>query len=105
MLRSICFTGINAMVFSDVDEADSSQATAINSVAQQISLAAGVALAGGVLDAAGRLHGGAIALADFHIAFVVVSLASGLSTLLFFRLSPDAGATVSGHRPRQAVAP
>jgi hypothetical protein len=105
VIRSICFTGINAMVFSDVDEADSGQATAINSVAQQISLATGVALAGGVLDAAARLHGGPIVLADFHVAFIVVALASGLSTLVFFRLSPDAGAAVSGHRARPALAP
>ena len=58
VLRSICFTGVNAMVFSDIDDADSGQATAINAVAQQVSLATGVALAGGVLDIAGRLHGG-----------------------------------------------
>ena len=103
VLRSICFTGVNAMVFSDIEDRDTSQATAINSVAQQISLATGVALAGGVLDLAGRLHGGAIELRDFHIAFLVVAVVASLSTFTFRRLPPDAGATVSGHRPRQAV--
>jgi MFS family permease len=105
VLRSICFTGINAMVFSDIDDRDSSQATAINSVAQQISLATGVALAGGVLDLAGRTHGGGIELRDFHIAFFVVAVVAGLSTFTFHRLPPDAGTAVSGHRPRRAVAP
>ena len=52
IIRSMCFTGINAMVFSDIDESDSSQATAINAVAQQISLAMGVAVAGAILDVA-----------------------------------------------------
>ncbi len=103
VLRSICFTGINAMVFSDVDDRDSSQATAINSVAQQISLATGVALAGGVLDLAGRLHGGGIVLGDFHVAFLVVAVVSATSTFTFLRLPPDAGSAVSGHRRRAAV--
>ncbi len=98
VLRSICFTGVNALVFSDIDEADQSQATAINSVAQQISLATGVALAGGVLDLAGQFHGGGIALGDFHVAFLVVAVVSGLATILFLRLPADAGAAVSGHR-------
>ncbi|MFO1207973.1 MAG: MFS transporter [Amaricoccus sp.] len=100
VLRSICFTGINAMVFSDIEDRDSSQATAINSVAQQISLATGVALAGGVLDLAGRLHGGGIELRDFHLAFLVVAAVAAVSTLTFLRLPPDAGAAVSGHRRR-----
>jgi EmrB/QacA subfamily drug resistance transporter len=98
VLRSICFTGLNAMVFADVDEADVGQATAINSVAQQISLATGVALAGGVLDIAGRLHGSGIALADFHVAFVAVALVASLAAICFLRLPADAGAIVSGHR-------
>ena len=78
-----------------------SQATAINAVAQQISLATGVALAGGVLDIAGRLHGGGLALGDFHVAFLVVAAVAALSTITFFRLPPDAGAAVSGHRRRR----
>ncbi|MFO1105089.1 MAG: MFS transporter [Amaricoccus sp.] len=97
-LRSICFTGINAMVFSDIDDADSSQATAINAVAQQISLATGVAVAGAVLDIAQSLHGGPLALGDFRAAFLVVASISGVSALTFLGLAPDAGAAVSGHR-------
>jgi MFS family permease len=97
IIRSTCFTGMNAMVFSDIDEADSSQATAINSVAQQISLATGVAVAGAVLDIAGQFHSGGISLSDFHIAFFVVAIISVLSTFTFFRLPQDAGAEVSGH--------
>ncbi len=103
VLRSVCFTGVNAMVFSDIDEEDSGQATAINSVFQQISLATGVALAGGILDVSARFHGGAITLADFHVAFLVVATVAGLATITFFRLPADAGAAVSGHR-RPALA-
>jgi len=97
VIRSTCFTGVNAMVFADIDEADSSQATAINSVAQQISLATGVAVAGGILDLSSNLHGGNLALSDFHIAFFIVAIVSALSTFTFFRLPQDAGSAVSGH--------
>ncbi len=103
VLRSLCFTGVNAMVFGDIDDADSGQATAINAVAQQISLATGVALAGGILDIAGQLHGGGIALGDFHVAFLIVAVVAGLATIVFLRLPGDAGAAVTGHR-RPAMA-
>jgi hypothetical protein len=98
VLRSVTFTGLNAMVFSDVDDADSAQATAINSVAQQISLATGVALAGAVLDIAGRVGGSELALGDFHLAFFIVGGVSALATFVFFALPYDAGAAVSNHR-------
>jgi EmrB/QacA subfamily drug resistance transporter len=98
VMRSLTFTGVNAMVFSDVSDEDSAQATAINSVAQQISLAMGVAVAGAVLDVAGRLNGTDLALGDFHIAFFVVGGISAFATFIFFALAPDAGSAVSGHR-------
>jgi Na+/melibiose symporter-like transporter len=97
VLRSTCFTGINAMAFSDIDEADSSQATAINAVAQQISIALGVAVGGGVLDIASSLHGGGIRIADFHIAFLVVAAISACAAFTFYRMPRNAGSQVSGH--------
>lgn len=97
VIRSTCFTGLNAMVFADIDEADSSQATAINSVAQQISVATGVAVGGAVLDIASNMHGGDLILSDFHTAFFVVAIVSATSSFTFFRLPQDAGAEVSGH--------
>lgn len=103
ILRSTAFTGVNAMVFADIDEADSGQATAINAVFQQISLATGVALAGGVLDLVSQIHGGPLRIADFHVAFLVVACVTGLATLVFLRLPADAGAAVSGHRRRVAA--
>ena len=52
VLRSVTFTGVNALAFSDVEDADTGQATAINAVAQQVSLATGVAVGGAVLELA-----------------------------------------------------
>jgi len=40
--------------------------------------------------------GGALSAADFYPAFVGVALISLLSVPLFFKMSPDAGAEVSG---------
>lgn len=101
VVRSITFTGINALAFADVEPRDMSQATAINAVAQQVSLAAGVALAGGILELSSA--GEALRLGDFHLAFLVVALASAGAVLPFVRLPADAGGAVSGHRPRGAA--
>lgn len=98
--RSVFFTGINVFGYADIDEAEASQATAIATVTQQISIALGVALGGGVLEVTARLHGGEPTLFDFQIAWFVVGGFAMLSALAFFRLPPDAGSDVSGHRTR-----
>ncbi len=104
--HTLYFTGVNALVFADISDADSSQATAINAVAQQISIATGVALAGAILDVSLHFHGGGLALADFHIAFLGVAGVAVLAAVVFLRLPRDAGSAVSGHRAyAQAPAP
>ncbi len=98
--RSFFFTGVNVFGYADIDETEASQATVVSAVTQQISIALGVAVAGGVLEFMSQLHGGTPTLADFHIAWFVVAGIAAISTLFFWRLPPDAGNDVSGHRPR-----
>lgn len=98
LMRSIFFTGVNALGFADIDEHEASQATAISAVSQQISVAFGVAVAGGTLEFASRMTGGELDLEAFHIAWFVVAGVSLLSALAFWRLPPDAGNDVSGHK-------
>jgi EmrB/QacA subfamily drug resistance transporter len=99
LCRSIFFTGVNALGFADIEEKETSQATAITAVSQQISIALGVAVAGGTLEFASNLTGdGTLGLDDFHIAWFVVAGVSLLSALPFLRLPPDAGSDISGHR-------
>lgn len=98
VLRSLYFTGVNALVFADISDADSSQATAINAVAQQISIATGVALAGAILDVSLHFHEGGLALGDFHTAFLGVAGVAVFAAAVFLRLPRDAGSAVSGHR-------
>jgi EmrB/QacA subfamily drug resistance transporter len=104
LMRSIFFTGVNALGFADIDEHEASQATAITAVSQQLAIAFGVAVAGGALELSSRLGGGELGLDDFHIAWFVVAGVSLLSALPFLRLPPDAGSDISGHR-KSAPAP
>jgi MFS family permease len=96
-LRSMFFTGINALTYSEISAEDTSKATPIAAVGQQLSIALGVAVAGGILETSTRFHGGSLTLADFHIAFFIVAAISALAAIWFLRLPPDAGSAVSGH--------
>ncbi|KQZ30746.1 MFS transporter [Mesorhizobium sp. Root552] len=101
-LRSMFFTGVNALTYADISAEDTSKATPIAAVGQQLSIALGVAVAGGILEVATTVHGGPLTLADFHTAFFIVAAISALASLSFLRLSPDAGSAVSGHGARPA---
>jgi hypothetical protein len=78
-------------------------------VAQQLSLSLGVSLGALALEGAAAVHGRSeIAAQDFAPAFLAVALISVMSFFAFRRLSPEAGAEVSGHRlvaaaPRNAM--
>lgn len=98
LLRSIFFTGVNALGYADIGEEEASQATAITAVTQQLSIAFGVAVAGAVLEISSSVTGGELGLVDFHVAWYVVAGISLLSAIPFLRLPADAGSDVSGHR-------
>jgi hypothetical protein len=92
------FTGVNAFSYAEISARDTSKATPIVAVAQQLSVALGVALAGGILELRALLHGGPLQLSDFHVAFFIVAGISALASITFLRLPADAGSAVSGHR-------
>lgn len=96
-LRSLFFTSANALVFADIEARDVSQATALAAVTQQISIALGVAVAGGILEASAWFTGDALGPSAFTAAFVIVAAATALSIIPFLRLPRDAGRAVSGH--------
>jgi MFS family permease len=98
--RSLQFTSLNALGYADIETDQMSRATSFVAVVQQLALSSGVAIAAMLLEAfarrrrahrtAGRrlqprLHGDR---GDRRAVRVV-----------FYRLAPDAGAEVSGHRP------
>jgi EmrB/QacA subfamily drug resistance transporter len=94
-LRSLQFTALNALAYSDVDRRGASRATSLYSVAQQLSLSAGVAVAAFVLEAVQWERGEQTLVAgDFSIAFFAVASLAALSSLQFLKLNADAGASV-----------
>jgi len=95
--RSLQMTSINTLGYADVPPPMLSRATSLTAMAQQLSQTAGVASGALLLQVVLALRGGtALAAADFYPAFVGVALISLLSVPFFLKISPDAGAEVSG---------
>jgi EmrB/QacA subfamily drug resistance transporter len=95
--RSLEFTALNAISYSDVDSKQMSRATSFASVSQQMSGAVGVAVAAICIELIQVGFGDSALLArDLSLAFVLVAIVSSLSVFIFARLRPDAGAAVSG---------
>jgi EmrB/QacA subfamily drug resistance transporter len=96
--RSFFFTGVNALGYADIPDERASQATSMSSVAQQVSLALGVALAAVILEVGSAMRGGPLSVEDFHLAFFVVAALSLLGMTPFLALDKRIGAAVSGQR-------
>ena len=97
-VRSFFFTGINILGFADIEQNQTSQATALNAVIQQISGALGVAFAGIVLELHGLATGEPLGISSFHIAFLGVAALNLITAWPISRLRPGAGSAVSGHQ-------
>lgn len=103
LLRSLQFTALSALAFSDVPAERFSAATSFFATLQQLAPALGVVLATATLEASAALAGrdhGHLAVHDFAVAFLVAGALSALAAPFFARLAPDAGAGVSGHGAR-----
>jgi len=98
--RSLQMTSINTLSYADVPAALLSRATSLTSMAQQLSQTAGVATAALLLHTVLTLRGGtALTAVDFYPVFVGIAIISLLSVPFFLKMSPDAGAEVSGRAP------
>lgn len=98
-LRSLQFTAMNAMSYSDMENDQMGTATALYTVAQQLSLSAGVVLAAFVLEAALWWRNElTLTPMDFTIAFATVATFSLAALWPFRDLAADAGARVAGPR-------
>ena len=99
--RALQFTSMNTLSYADLVGADMSPGTSISSVAQQLSMSFGVALSATLLALLSGVSGHP-SEAQFDIVFLVMATLPLISQLWFVRLSPQAGAHVSGQR-RAAV--
>ncbi len=98
--RSLEFTALNAISYADIDPPRMSRATSFASVSQQMSGAVGVAVAAICIQVIQVGFGDKTLYArDLSTAFVLVAIVSSLSTFIFIRLKPDAGAALSGRAP------
>jgi EmrB/QacA subfamily drug resistance transporter len=94
--RALQFSSVNSLAFADLDSRQMSQATSITSVAQQLAIATGVAVAALVLDATRFARGDTALLpADFAPAFVIVGVIAVCSAFLFIGLPKDAGSALT----------
>jgi EmrB/QacA subfamily drug resistance transporter len=95
--RSLQFTSLNAISYAEVDAPKMGQASSLSGMAQQFSLALGVAIGGYGLQLAGEITGTAYTDAgNFSWAFLLVGVISALSAWVMFRLPRNAGAEMAG---------
>lgn len=100
--RSLQFTSINTIAYAEVENARVGRATALVSVGQQLSIAAGVALGAMAVELSVHFRGdGTLQPADFQPAFLAVAAISAISVFIFARLSRDAGAELADRLPAQ----
>ncbi len=102
--KSLQFTSINTLAYADIEPRAMSRATSFASVAQQLSMSAGVAVGALVLEF--ERHGRpetAVHAGDFAAAFIVVALISTASALIFMMLPKEAGASLSA--PARSCSP
>ncbi|MEO8038436.1 MAG: DHA2 family efflux MFS transporter permease subunit [Betaproteobacteria bacterium] len=105
LFNSLQFTSVNSMAYADIDSQDSSMASTIASSMQQLSMSFGLAcgslIAGWYLGNLPQSDQLAVTGA-LHAAFLTLGAGTVLSSLSFWRLHPDDGASVSG-RSKQPV--
>lgn len=104
LCRSMQFTGLSTLSFSDVPPERMNGASTLSSIFVQMSAGLGVAIGAIILKIASTwfpAQSPALALADFRIAFVVMAVLSVIALFDILPLPADAGAHVSGHKRLQ----
>jgi MFS family permease len=97
--RSLQLTAMNTMGYSDVAQPRMSRASSFASTVQQTSQTIGVGLGALILHVTMTMRGGqTLAAGDFWPAFVTIGCVAFSSIFVFWPLSREAGAEVSGHR-------
>jgi EmrB/QacA subfamily drug resistance transporter len=100
-VRSFFFTGINILGFADIEQNQTTHATALNAVIQQISGALGVAFAGIILEIYSFTTSEGLTISAFHIAFLCVAVLNVIAAFPISRLPANTGSAISGHGGRR----
>jgi EmrB/QacA subfamily drug resistance transporter len=91
LARSMQFTTLSTLAFSDVPKPAMGGANTLFSMQQQAANACGVAVAGALLRLAALSHGGEQTVADFKLAFVSIAVIAVISMTDFFKVPHNAG--------------
>ncbi len=90
--RSLEFTSVNTLSFSNIKPEQMSQASSFSATAQQVGISIGMGIATLSIDVSMRLNGSVSAsVQDIKWGFIVIGAASILSALWFRRLEKSAG--------------
>jgi hypothetical protein len=94
LVNSMAMVALQTLGFSEIPKPLMSHATALSTMAQQVSLSFGVVFAVSLVSGVASMHGdvGQLAARDFSPAFVIIGLTTMISLLYFRRLSPEEGA-------------
>jgi len=106
--RSLQFTSAMTIGYAEVEPRRMSRATSLAAVSQQLSVSTGVALGALAVEIVlSWRHESVIGAADFAPAFLLVGGIAALSSVIFWRLPPDAGAELTDRRlaPAEPTAP
>jgi EmrB/QacA subfamily drug resistance transporter len=100
MCRSMQFTAFNTLAFCDTTPAQTSGATTLFSMCQQMSAGLGIAFGATALRVGEQFtgHAGSPGVTDFRIAFSLVAALAMLALVDAIALPRGAGERVSGHR-------
>jgi MFS family permease len=106
LVRSMQFTSLNTLAFSDVPPSDMSSASMMQSTGQQLGFGMGIAFGAVALRVVALLRGnhGPYAITDFRFAFALTALLALVALPAYWRLPPSAGAEVSGRHGRKPTA-
>lgn len=107
LTRSMQFTALNTLAFSEVPAERLSGANSLSSIVQQMTLGMGIAFGGALLRVGEWFNGdpgGTISVNAFHLTFFIIGLISFAGILDVLQLKPDAGDVVRHSQSRPASA-
>ena len=99
--RSILFTGVQTLLYAEISEQDTTSATVLWNVFQQLTSAIAVSISAILLNGLAALHGRwgeNPGLFDFRLALLFNGALLVAATIAFRKLRHDAGEQLSGHR-------
>lgn len=98
--RSMYYTSLNTLTFTETPDHQSGSATVISSVSIQLAFALGVAFAALLLDVFSLINGAEVGVKEMQFSFFILAGITALAMLPILGLSKQVGDEVAGHRAK-----